>query len=441
MERMQFGKIARACAMFCACACATAALAEPETEMAAIKQSLELEKLKLSVEKDRAELYKSLVPDLSDFKREAPKTTPEVVATSTRLAYSQAALLANELATQVKDNAGNVNEILLDSPHLLGYLSSLTSVETLLESNKRSVENLTTNLDAMVAVKPPVPPPNRKAKSLPAVSAILPVIELGFAVASALRPSYVMGGSRHEDLSTRVLRAQVVSKLGVTQARKDGKTGATAILPAISVYDVDTAIKWPEAPEKVLDGKVKDLRDAIDKARNSLRAADTHVKKLTDEAKPADPDGKPDPALTAHAAVIAAQAKALTTDVDNSAKYLVALHTPSDTGLIPLIAAKRGLWLKDRLDKDPPRLTLTSLVAATDIVAADGWFKGLRVSVAGNTIVEWRLVFPDGRVATGAAQSCEDPTKPICQPLILRADDQVRAPSDKTKDTSAAAGG
>lgn len=58
MERMELGKIARAYALICACAFATAALAETETEMAAIKQSLELEKLKLSVEKDRAELYK-----------------------------------------------------------------------------------------------------------------------------------------------------------------------------------------------------------------------------------------------------------------------------------------------------------------------------------------------------------------------------------------------
>lgn len=432
MERMKLGMLAHASALICACAFAGAALAETDIEAAALKQSLELEKLKLGVEKDRAELYKSLVPDLSDYKREAPKTVPEVVATSTRVAYSQAAILANGVAMQVKHRAGEKNkEILLDSPHLLGYLSSLSSVDTLLVSNKKSVEDLARNLDAMVAVTPPKPPLSRTTKSITAVAGILPVLELGFAVASALRPSYVMGGSRHEELSTKILRAQVVSKLGMTQEMKDEKIGVVVTFPAISVYDVDTAIKWPEASEKVLDDKVKGLREAVEKARESLRKADAHVKKLTEDAKPADPDGKPDPALTQHAAGIAAQAKALTTDVDNSAKYLVSLHTPNDTGLIPLIAAKRGLWLKDKLASDPPRLTLASLVAATDIVAADGWFKGLRVSVAGNTIVEWRLVFPDGRVQTGTAQSCEDPTQPICKPLILRADDQVRVHSDR----------
>lgn len=458
MERMKANAVAQACALIGALMLSGGAQAEADAETEgdpaykASKQALELEKLRIGVDKDRADLNKSLVPDLSAYKRAAPSAVPEVAATTSRFAYLQAVALAESVANSIRINT-TAKSIILESPNHLGYLSSLSSVEALLVANSRSVSSLTVRLDRMRSQQDPTPPPpaappQKDAKGFGAAAAV-PALQLGFAVATALRPSYAMGGTKHDDLSTKALKANVISLLGCQLPAQAVVAPAATAPPSncneIVVYDADSAIQWPINEDAELESKVLDLANKVEAARTSLLEAEEKIDQLTDAAKPATADGKPDPGLTQRAAKIAALAKLLSADADNAAKYLVALHTPTDTGLTPLVAAKRGLWLnkqlKKKADEQPPRLTLTSVVAATDLIAADSWFKGLRVSVSGNTIVEWRLVLPDGKMKTGTAQSCGDATITTCKPLILRPDDKVRSPGDPSRNSALAPGG
>lgn len=431
MKRTSLTSRARACTLLAAALLASAAIAETDTTATPTqKDLLDIERLKWSLEKDRADYYKSLVPDLSAYKREAPSSVPQVAATTTRVAYQQAQALAASVAQQIQvelkkptDPPSNTSpdRLLLDSPHLLGYQSSFSSVQSLLKTNFESVDKLNENLKEALRAKEPEPAKkNDRSKGGDAgdskaagIAAAIPLLQLGLSVATALRTSYVMGGTTHESLSTKVLQAQVVSNL----ADK-----------SIKVYDADAAISWPKNGDAKLTTAISDLQTLVAKARASLFDADKRVKALTVKAKSPDPKGDPDPELTAFAEGIAAHAKLLAADTDAAAKYLVSLYTPTDTGLTPLIAAKRGLWLNDQLEKNPnaPRLTVASAVAATDIIAADGWLRGLRVAVAGNTIVEWKLVFPDGRVATGTAQSCSTPKDPTCGHVVLRPDEPLK---------------
>lgn len=402
---------------------ASAAIAETDTTATPTqKDLLDIERLKWSLEKDRADYYKSLVPDLSAYKREAPSSAPQVAATTTRVAYQQAHALAASVALQIQVElgkapdsgvTGKTDKVLLDSPHLLGYQSSFSSVQSVLKTSYDSVNKLNENLKEALRAKAGSKGGDAGDDKAAALAAAIPLLQLGLSVATALRTSYVMGGTSHESLSTKVLQAEVVSQLAVK---------------SIKVYNADAAISWPKEGDATLTKSISDLRELVAKSRASLSDADKKVKALTVKAKSPDPKGDPDPELTEFAEGIAAHAQLLAADTDAAAKYLVWLYTPTDTGLTPLIAAKRGLWLDDLFAKNPnaPRLTVASAVAATDIIAADGWLRGLRVAVAGNTIVEWKLVFPDGRVATGTAQSCSTPKDPTCAHVVLRPDEPLK---------------
>ncbi|WCM90565.1 hypothetical protein [Acidovorax sp. NCPPB 3576] len=400
----------------------------------ALKAQLDLQKLRLELTQDRVDIYKSLVPDLSTYKRDAPQA-PMVEATTTRVAFTQASEMAGIIENQVRRHAtGGV--VLLESTQLLGYISAVDSVQALLNASIDAVEKNTGYVqDAIKSIRPSIkekPTGSNTGQWMqpriaPALLALPALVESGFAIASAMRTSYSMSGSRHEDLSTKVLQAQVVAALAESKDTADPAVKKQSI----QVIDVDTYLPVGTAggvtPGAKIHAQIAKLTRSLDLASITMKEANAISKGLREVAKPSEKGGD-DKDKIEQADLLEAQAKVLSGVLVQAEKYLLSVHTPMESGLTPLIAATRGEWLRDVLSTSPPppRLSLSSVVSATDIVAADGWIKGLRISVAGNTVVQWRLVFADGRVVAGAAQACETSSAPSCVRALLKPDDGVK---------------
>ncbi|MBW4490933.1 MAG: hypothetical protein KME12_24470 [Trichocoleus desertorum ATA4-8-CV12] len=398
-----------ALAIVAAVALCTTAQAEDSPETAALKTELDLEKTKLEVAKTRADLYKSLVPELSDYKPGKPDA-PQVLATTTRIAYLQADALAQTVAKEVHAAAGKLAKpstpsiLLLDSPNLVSYLSAADSViETLKASTYATAESTNDLSNLLNAVTNPARHPKGnmgnglRQRSLSLGLLALPaLIESGFSIASAMRTQYVMTGTRHEDTSTKVLQAKTIGALGDL---------------GIQLFDVDAYLPQNSTETAALYKAVQDQTSSSDAARKLLKTAN----KLATVKKEA---GEKDVAER-----IEEQAGVLSGVLAQADKYLLTIRTPGDSGVSQMTAAIRGTWLRKQLATNPPRLSLASIVSSTDIVAADGLFKGLRVSVAGNTVVHWRLVSSEGLVQTGTTQACSDLASHACSRTVLRADD------------------
>lgn len=426
--------------------------AAPDPTKAA-KDQLELDLKRLEVRQKQADLYKSVTPDLSDYKLDKPEA-PKVEATTSRMAFKQSEKLAEEMATAISGFLGGAKSVLLESPHLLVYLSAHDSVDALLDASISAVNESTIALQAMVdpanIAQPSVPSNNKctlstadfvfkgnpvcskgltRSISTTVIGAIPAIVQSGFAIATAARTKYAFSpGANHQTVATTVLQAKVISGL-----QNQG----------ITVYDPEAFL--PIAPSPV-DAKNAALGKALIDADEVLKKAAKKSKGLREKAN------KKKAELAAgvkEADTIDAQTKILNGVMVQAEKYQLSLHVTDDTGVTPLIQAKRGKWLKERFEETPKvpgtpatattaatpekpavpgaaRLSVTSILSTSDIVAADGWVKGLRVAASGNTIGQWRLVKADGSVVTGSSQSCLPDTKGECMRVVLRADDFVK---------------
>lgn len=419
----------------------------------AVKDQLELDLKRLEIRQKQLDLYKSATPDLSNYKLDKPEA-PKVEATTSSMSFKQSEQLAKEMAMEISKSLGGAKSVLIESPHLLVYLAANDSVDALLDSSISAVKDSIIALQAVMepekVVQPSVPSKKEctrsnadlvfdgnpvclksstRSISMTAIGIIPAIVQSGFAITSAARTKYAFATvANHQSVATTVLQAKVISELQTKM---------------ITVYDPEAFL--PIAPS-LLDEKNAALGEARIDANEILKKAVRKSKGLREKGNKNRAELAAD---VKEADTIDAQTKILNGVMVEAEKYQLSLHVNDDTGVTPLVQAKRGKWLKERLEETPKvpgtpatvttaaipekpavpgaaRLSVTSILSTSDIVAADGWIKGLRVSASGNTIGQWRLVKADGSVIAGASQSCLPNAQGECMRVVLRAGDLVK---------------
>ncbi|QPS78497.1 MULTISPECIES: hypothetical protein [Delftia] len=381
---------------------ATGAQAEMSAELQAEKDRLEVEQARLALAKSRAELSSSLVPNLKDYKLAKPDA-PVVEATAATIAFQQSAALAAKIAEEVDKALGDLmtKAVLLNSERIMELISAADSVGARLDLALSAVESSNRDLqDLMDAINRAGTP---GTKTLGAAAAALPaVVSAFFSVASTARTQYTLNSKSHTDLASSVLRAKVASALSAS---------------GYKVYDPDAYIPVGS------DLQVQKQWAALDRARKGAKNTSISATKLAKTLRDANAEEE--------AELLDSQAKVLSGVVSQAEKLMADLMTPDDQGTVAMVAAQRGSWLRSRLedtDPAPPaRLNVTALLSATDLVAADGFVRGLRIAVSGNTIGEWSVLARDGQLRTGIVQACAPDASKACARVLIRPDDEVSA--------------
>nr|WP_314709546.1 hypothetical protein [uncultured Comamonas sp.] len=381
---------------------ATGAQAEMSAELQAEKDRLEVEQARLALAKSRAELSSSMVPNLKDYKLAKPDA-PVVEATAATIAFQQSAVLAAKIAEEVDKALGDLmtKAVLLNSERIMELISAADSVGARLDLALSAVESSNRDLqDLMDAINRAGTP---GTKTLGAAAAALPaVVSAFFSVASTARTQYTLNSKSHTDLASSVLRAKVASALSAS---------------GYKVYDPDAYIPVGS------DLQVQKQWAALDRARKGAKNTSISATKLAKTLRDAN--------AAEEAELLDSQAKVLSGVVSQAEKLMADLMTPDDKGTVAMVAAQRGSWLRSRLedtDPAPPaRLNVTALLSATDLVAADGFVRGLRIAVSGNTIGEWSVLARDGQLRTGIVQACAPDASKACARVLIRPDDEVSA--------------
>lgn len=361
----------------------------------AILDKLQVDLKRLEVAEKELGLVKNATPEPSPLQKpEAAKAE----ATTTRLAFLQSSELAGQLVGQLQPHLRGQQKVLIESPNLLHYLAANDSVDALLHASERAVAKETETLESLSGAA--------LASVAPVVATAVMIAQSGFAIASAARTKIAfVSGTDHSTLATKVLQAELVRALG----------------SKVQVYDPDAYLPLASS---ILDTRMAGLTQALKQSERSLQAAGARSKNLRST------EGKTKGQIASdakEAALLDEQIKVLAGVMVQAEKYQLSLHAMNDAGVTPLVEAKRGEWLKGlfKESSDIPRLSVSSISSAFDIIAADGWVKGVRVAAAANTIAQWRLVKADGSVVSGAAQSCLAKGD-VCARVVLRADDFVK---------------
>ncbi|RKL23994.1 hypothetical protein BFJ63_vAg14002 [Fusarium oxysporum f. sp. narcissi] len=397
---MAIARQGRLLALALAIGAAGGAQAELSSELQAEKDRLEVEQARLAVAKSRAELASSMVPNLKDYKLAKPDA-PVVDATAATIAFQQSSALAAKIAEEVNKALGDLktNAVLLNSERIMELISAADSVGARLDLALSAVQSSDKDLqDLMDAINRAGAP---STKALGAGAAAIPaVVSAFFSVASAARTQYTLSSKSHSDLASSVLRAKVASALSAS---------------GYKVYEPDAYIPIGA------DLQVQKQWAALDQARKAAKNTFTSAAKLAKQLRDAEAEDQ--------AELLDAQAKVLNGVVSQAEKLMADLLTPDELGAVAMVAAQRGSWLRSSLEDTsqapPVRLTVTALLSATDLVAADGFVRGLRIAVSGNTIGEWSILTRDGQLRTGVVQACAQEASRACARVVLRPDDEV----------------
>lgn len=368
------------------------------------KARLATEKAELDADKARTDYYKSLLPTPPDPKKYslAAPAAPNYPATAT---------YRNVIAIQDKDNGLVVKlskaidaaltsdkvctdkpkTVILEDPKTkpsIGlYKTTMVFVVDADNQLKAQTAALKKGLEEMVVS-------GYRLYSAPAVLGALGIIsnlgETVISFASILRTQY---GAATQSQTTSIDSLLATSVLGHL-------AGSRSIIDPDAVIDVplDKTLTTPwddpttnaPASSNTLLGLSAKLGSTMREARKLLDSANERIKKDTEAAKKADPK-------TTFVSQFEKPVQQLAALVDSTNKQLLALYTSDAQGGIPFDIAQKGEAIAVTMASSCAYvLSLKAIASDVDTVAADGIFKGYRVSMATNSVARWKVVRPNG---------------------------------------------
>ncbi|NMG31960.1 hypothetical protein [Aromatoleum evansii] len=357
------------------------ATADSKSQTEAAKADFELAKMK-------AELLKSLIPDPQKYKVADPKA-PKLQGSYNRLAYGDAEAIATKIVSSLnpavlcKDSAilymdeASVRTLLSVSR---GALSSLGQLAEKLQEVRQDLDTQSAD-----AVKPPSG--GLTAESAGIAGGLL-VAQFAMSLATSLKPVYAFESSSVVPVVEGALRGLVLSKM----------TGCTILEPASMVY-TDASRAAPE------EQAAQNARTRIKELRSSIRDAQARVATIKGGAKYSE-----DKLAQARVAQVEAVIKRVSEAADEAEKGLAELYVADAVGITPMDNAVRGGMLAGRIaGKTVYSLALKAIASDMDMIAEDGLFKSLRLSVSSGTVARWQLTDSSGVVRSIGAVSAEQP--------------------------------
>ena len=403
------------------------AIADADAAAAASAANAQSAKTKVEADADKAKVdyYKSLLPtppDPSKYKIAAP-TAPKVAATAANLVFVEADALSAEVTTAVVAAIKQplcVAQAAAVAPAAapaakpgVAIVPDDPKTRTLIavsRATRAALDAATTRLERerkALAAETAKPPGGGGALAVPVLPLVSSLLETAVSFASILRTQYGFETTSETALAESVFQAKVYQRL-VGNA-------------CIQVLDPDAILTLvpaggPNPPELVaLEKLAAELRDS----RAQARLATDRAGELRDTApKPADEKNKATAAkrdaYLQQANSLDARVKSLTAFADETDKSVAALYAVDAQGSSPIDAAIRGGKLSDAMSgKAAYTLALKATSSDVDTIAADGLFRGLRVGVASNTVVRWRLTDSNGMVVSVGSVQHASPLKRI----------------------------
>lgn len=406
---------------------AAAALAEAQS-----KARLATEKAELDADKARTDYYKSLLPTAPDPTKYliAAPSSPNLTATATYRNMEAIQDTKNGLTSNIsqlivkainEDKSCKKTEklILLEDSKIKPSIGLYKITLVFLGDANNQIETKSGELKKLL--DNPISQRNDFAESSSLAPAVLSSLaETAISFANILRTQYITATASQTTLVDSMLTASVVGLIKnninvmdpnavidtpLDQALLSSRNINPSFLllnnsnepseriasPANTKTDADLS-----SNSNTLLGASALLMSNILEARKLMDSANERIKKDTDAARKKGPK-------STFVSPLEKPVQELTALIELTHKQLLAFYLADAQGGIPFDIAQKGEIITEKLKMACVYiLTLEVLSSDVDTIAADGLFKGYRVSMATNTAARWRLVMPNGIIlATG----------------------------------------
>ncbi|MCO5335663.1 hypothetical protein NHB13_03550 [Delftia tsuruhatensis] len=356
------------------------AMIDSKNQTEAAKADFELTKMK-------AELLKSLIPDPQKYKVADPKA-PKLQGSFNRLAFRDAEAIAAKIVA-------GLNPATLCKDLAILYTDE-AAVRTLLSVSRGTISSLAQLAEKLHEVRQDLDDQAAEAAKSGAAITVesltigggLLAAQFAMSLATSLKPVYAFESVSAVPVVEGALRGLVLSKM----------TGCTIIEPAAMVY-TEAGRAAPE--EQAAQG----ARNRIRELRSSIRNAQARMTTLKGGAKYSE--DKPAQARVARSEAVI---KLAVDAADEADKALAGLYVADAAGVTPMDNAVRGGMLAARIaGKVVYSLAIRAVASDVDMIAEDGLFKSLKLSVSSGTVARWQLTDSGGVVMSIGAVSAEQP--------------------------------
>lgn len=376
------------------------AIAAAELAEAQSQARLASEKAELDADKARSDYYKSLLPTAPDPQKYAitPPASVSLLATANyrnieAIKYPKKGLTSNisklisdaiaEHESCNKPNEPNKPKLIFLEDSKIKSSVGLYKV-TMVFLNDANKQISTKKKDLEKALNPPKIDTANISPLAPDI--LFSLAETAVSFAKILKTQYLTATKDLKPLADDMLSASVIGEL---------------IKRKIPVMDTEAITDTPLDPA-LLSGVESNQANP---PNGTLLGASALLMKNIIEAKGllAKPINMPN--KNAEAAK-----KELTELIELTHKQLLTFYIIDAQGGVPFDIAQKGEVISDKLKTDCVyTLTLKVLSSDVDTVAADGLFKGYRVSMATNTAARWKLVLPDGNILASGVENVYTP--------------------------------
>ena len=324
-----------------------------------------------------------------------PAEVPKLEATVNAQTFALVEQMSQVIAAEVTSKLDNTICPKADKPTCI-VLNHASGATALLALERSATTLLTQAAQSLEVIKQTTvaPPPlhgGMSTRSLPLL-ALIPIAQTGMSFAAAMRPTW---GSSF--VSTKDLATGLITPLTLRSLSGSGR---------IAIYDPTRAIavrgSGESEVEKLFDGVGNAIaatrKPAVDLAFESV----AHRRKAGIAAAASNKEEKEREEKEATA--LEAELKALQQKVAEASKLLAALTDVSAAGSSALEGAIKGERLRILLkDKKLYTFDLALGASASDLVATNRLFSGLKVYAGTSSVANWTLYDTNGQqVAAGA---------------------------------------
>ena len=384
-------------------AAAAASIAKDKATAATAMQTAnaDLTKAQIANLTSQQTYYQSLIPDPDKYKIADPKA-PKLNASTSKLAYSNAATIAARIVTIIRtatpqkccakdDDKTNPISILLTDSSAQSLLTQSASTQSVLSLAKKKLIAQRALLKASTEAK------DEKAAA-PAIGVISDVVQLAASFALILKPSRAFDSVSHQAVADSAFQSEVVGKLAASECITVHNPSAITNLstvPVPGVADKNAPIELTLAAE---------LTQEIGLSRDEIKTAN---EKIATMAKPVGNETKKEKAdRAATLKKFTDQVATFSALVDECDKGLTALYLIDAQGNSPLdLAVRGGILRKTLTGRSVYTLALRTISSDADIIAKDCLFCEYKVMVGTTTAVSWQLTDQTGIITSAGMDS------------------------------------